>query len=285
MDLTFVAAACGARGARAAGRVQSLWSGYGEIVRVALEGAEARTAIVKHVRPPARAGDVSHARKVRSYAVEAAFYASYAERCDASCRVPRCFAHAELPDGGRLLVLEDLDAIGLAGRTHHPDAAATLVCLRWLASFHARFVGVPPERLWSTGTYWHLATRREELAALRDRALEREAERLDRALAGARWKTIVHGDAKPANFCFGAQGVAAVDFQYTGGGVGIRDVAYLLDRRDRASEQRLLDLYFERLRAELAPDVDGAALEAEWRALYPVAIADYRRFLAGWCPG
>jgi hypothetical protein len=80
-----------------------------------------------------------------------------------------------------------------------------------------------------------------------------------------------------------------VDFQYVGGGCGMKDVAYLLfGRRGWGSGDGgggpLLDRYFTELRAALHPSVDGAALEAEWRALYPVARADFHRFLAGWSP-
>ena len=50
----------------------------------------------------------------------------------------------------------------------------------------------------------------------------------------------------------------------------------------------LLNLYFEELRAALAEGgaaVDPDALEADWRALYPVAWTDFHRFLKGWSPG
>jgi len=33
------------------GKVQSLWSGYGSIVRMGLEGTEVPSVIVKHVQP------------------------------------------------------------------------------------------------------------------------------------------------------------------------------------------------------------------------------------------
>ena len=167
-----------------------------------------------------------------------------------------------------------------------------VLCLGWLAAFHARFLGVAPDGLWRTGTYWHLATRLDELAAIDDDALREAAPLLDRKLRSAVFQTLVHGDAKPANFCFApaARAVAAVDFQYVGGGCGMKDVAYLLSSPRHgapALEGRHLDAYFAHLRAALAqrssPEpLDVDALEAEWRALYPIACADYYRFLAGW---
>lgn len=65
----------------------------------------------------------------------------------------------------------------------------------------------------------------------------------------------------------------------------MRDVAYLLagDAGSHAAEQSLLDGYFVSLRAA-AIGVDMAAVEREWRALYPIACADFYRFLAGWAP-
>jgi len=99
----------------------------------------------------------------------------------------------------------------------------------------------------------------------------------------------VHGDAKVANFCFGDGGVAAVDFQYVGCGCGMKDVAYFLGSclEEDDGEQhaaRLLDRYFVHLSAAIADDPRARAVEAEWRPLYPVAWADFHRFLAGWAP-
>src|SRR3954465_9090124 len=91
-ELEWVAKATGAVSARRVERIQSLWSGYGEIVRVRLTGAERATAIVKSVKPPAhvrgKRPDASHARKCRSYDVELAWYRTLAARCDDTCRVP-----------------------------------------------------------------------------------------------------------------------------------------------------------------------------------------------------
>ncbi|APR78248.1 Hypothetical protein A7982_03595 [Minicystis rosea] len=286
LDLAWIAEVTRAHRARRDRRVQDLWSGYGEIVRVALDDAEAPSVIVKHVRPPPRPNDASHTRKCRSYAVEATFLRDYASRCDDTCRVPRLLALRGEPNTSQwLFVLEDLDAAGFPGRTHHPNTAELTACLAWLASFHARFLGVTPAGLWPNGTYWHLATRRTELAAIDDTSLREAAPELDRRLSAATFQTFVHGDAKPANFCF-SQGtsVAAVDFQYVGGGCGMKDVAYLLDGEEPRAEAQLLDTYFSCLRAELTrrPDIDAVALEHEWRTLYPIACADYLRFLAGW---
>ena len=73
-----------------------------------------------------------------------------------------------------------------------------------------------------------------------------------------------------------------MDFQYVGGGVGVKDVAYLLHGTRARDVARALDGYFAHLRARLSPNVDGEALEREWRTLYPVAGDDFRRFLEGW---
>lgn len=278
----------GAADAAVSGTIQSLWSGYGEIVRVALRGARVPSVVVKRVSPPRRGADRSHQRKLASYAVERRWYASWAHRCGEGCRIPRCFAAEEEPSGW-VFVLEDLDASGYAGRTRRPGADALAACLGWLASFHATFLGVEPEGLWPRGTYWHLATRPDELARIADPGLRAAAHRIDAALADARHRTLVHGDAKAANFCFGRDAVAAVDFQYVGGGVGVQDLAYLLGGCLTSAELLAradgpVDAYFDALRRALPRDVDASAVEAEWRALLPFAWADFHRFLAGWAP-
>ena len=299
-ELSWITQALGAARARRGDRVQSLWSGYGEIFRVHLTGAAVETAVVKWVKPPPRvkraADERGHRRKCRSYDVELAWYRTYAPRCGDACRVPALLA-SRAANGEWLLVLEDLDAAGFAERHRDLRPPALEACLAWLASLHGTFMGARPEGLWKTGTYWHLATRPDELAAIEDAALRAAAPLLDRRLEACAHKTIVHGDAKPANFCFarGARGVAAVDFQYVGGGCGMKDVAYLLSRECESvdAERRHLDTYFRLLRATLAEraanvavdaPVDPDAIEAEWRALYPIACADYHRFLAGWAP-
>lgn len=281
--LAFVAEVTGATRATHDGRIQSLWGGYGELLRVRLVGCARETAIVKWAKPPPRPSNPeSHARKCRSYDVETAFYRDYASLCG-EARVATCLGLRHR-HGSWILVLEDLDDAGYPRRQRDPRGEDLAACLAWLAAFHARFLGAKPIGLWKSGTYWHLATRREELAAARDPSLEARAIVVDDALRAARHQTLVHGDAKPANFCFGARGagVAAVDFQYVGGGPGIKDVAYLLHGASRAAQEQAKGVYFARLRAALPAEVEGEDVEHEWRTLYPTAIEDFERFLVGW---
>ncbi|WP_018938133.1 MULTISPECIES: phosphotransferase [unclassified Thioalkalivibrio] len=296
----FVQQTTGARKAVRDHVIQILWSGYGEIVRYRLEGADVPTVILKHVvfpgnldHPRGWNNDRSHQRKVGSYQVEMAWYRDGSGQCDASSRVPRCLDTATVGDE-HLIVLEDLDAAGFPLRKEHLTRTEARQCLRWLARFHARFMGREPAGLWPEGSYWHLATRPNEWAAIEDPAIRETAAALDAALTGARYRSFVHGDAKVANFCFAPQGdaVAAVDFQYVGGGCGMRDVAYLLgsgldEHEQETWEAGLLEDYFQALREALNEHGKGAeadAIEHEWRALFPIAQADFYRFLVGWMP-
>ena len=73
-----VLSATRAEGISSASPIQSLWSGYGEIVRLELRGGDFPSVILKHIKLP-EAGDhprgwntdVSHQRKIHSYQVEA----------------------------------------------------------------------------------------------------------------------------------------------------------------------------------------------------------------------
>lgn len=284
--------------------VQTLWSGYGEILRVALEGQGAPpSVVVKRVRWPTEvehprgwATSRSHERKVRSYEVEANFYRDYAGATSGDARVPTLLAEQPVDDGV-FLILEDLDAAGFSGRRTDLNRDERDACLRWLAHFHATHLGASPDGLWPTGTYWHLQTRPDELAKIEGTRLHAAAAALDARLRETPFQTLVHGDAKVANFCFAPQStpnarVAAVDFQYVGGGCGIQDVAYFIgscldeDACER-HEGELLDTYFNFLATsvrEKHPSVDVDALCAQWRDLYPVAWTDFYRFLAGWSP-
>uniref|UniRef100_A0AAV2MEQ1 CHK kinase-like domain-containing protein n=1 Tax=Knipowitschia caucasica TaxID=637954 RepID=A0AAV2MEQ1_KNICA len=309
-DLELIRSWCGARSVRRGPVIQTLWSGYGDITRVLLQGCERPSVVVKHVRPPAQtasdrshqrppqtASDRSHQRKVRSYQVEAHWYQNYTT--GPSCRTPVCLGSTSR---GRemMMVLEDLDVAGFDQRKTSVGDREMRVCLRWLAHFHALFLGRNPDGLWPVGTYWHLETRPDELEAMDHPELRAAAADIDRTLSNCRFQTIVHGDAKLANFCFSCSGeeVAAVDFQYVGGGCGMKDVAYFLGScmEERECEEKvpvLLDYYFTELRRavgreegrEEVPAVDTVALEAEWRQMFAFSWTDFHRFLLGWSPG
>lgn len=293
----------GAQAVREEGVLQRLWSGYGSIVRYNIEGSGLGSVIVKHVSPPTGAShprgwntNRSHARKLRSYEVETAWYQNYASVCDVSCRVPRCLA-VEISSAEIVIVLEDLDDAGYPLRRTSIDDSELESCLDWLANFHASFMGIQPKGLWDVGSYWHLETRPDELAILskEDPELFAAAVEIDRRLNEAHFQTLIHGDAKLANFCFSEDGssVAAVDFQYVGGGCGMKDVAYYLgsclsEDECMARETELLDLYFEALGRALRlrdKSDDFGRIHEEWRTLYSFACADFQRFLKGWSPG
>lgn len=273
--------------------IQSLWSGYGKIVRVELEDSALETVVVKYVQlsesvnhPRGWNTDIGHQRKLNSYKVETNWYKNFSKSSKA--RLPKCFA-IDKKDDEILIVLEDLDLAGFPVRKRQVDWVSIEACLVWLAKFHASYLGKIPDGLWQTGTYWHLATRPQELQVLEDKVLKEAAPLIDKKLNDCTFKTFVHGDAKLANFCFGENDtVAGLDFQYVGGGCGMKDVAYFIgsclhEKDCERLEEKILDTYFNHLQMEM--DAKNEALEKEWRALYRVAWADFHRFLKGWSPG
>ncbi|MDN3651800.1 phosphotransferase [Thalassotalea ponticola] len=292
--------------------LQSLWSGYGKIVRY-YNSQDDVSVVAKQIQlpdtlnhPRGWSSNTSHQRKVTSYQVERDFY-QYVAPLLSHCRLPRLLhSFGDMPD--LVLVLEDLDQAGFNKRYVALDdnipLSAIRLCLHWLAQLHGQGLLLTHSttqsnnqalsHLWTTGCYWHLATRQDEFNSMAEQPLKRCAKRLDLALSNARFQTVVHGDAKIANFCFAQDdsAVAAVDFQYTGLGVGVRDVMYLftscLDQTAlELHHQSLLDYYFDCLQRVIAATsigLNGAELEAEWRSLYLVCWADFHRFLIGWSP-
>ena len=281
--------------------VQNLWSGYGGIQKIALKGANFPSVIVKHIQPGRGSHprgwntDLSHQRKLKSYQIETNWYASQKNKARNNlARIPVCYGTKKEEDEV-LLVLEDLDASGFAGRRSSVNETEWQACVRWLAAFHSENLNLEPEGLWTNGTYWHLETRPDELQRLDDQALKVSAATIDRILKDCQYQTLVHGDAKLANFCFSLDGsqVAAVDFQYVGGGCGMKDLAYFVgscfrDDESEKMERAILDFYFAEIDGFLTgmgSEVRGDQLEADWRPMYRVAWADFHRFMKGWSPG
>ncbi|WP_235375426.1 ecdysteroid 22-kinase family protein [Shewanella sp. cp20] len=296
------------------GMLQTLWSGYGEIARYQLDGkGSSQTVIVKHIAPPRQSthphqwdSKLSHRRKMRSYQVELNWYRHYANRCQDRLNLPTLLAaHQDSETQEMLLVMSDLDALGFNMRHMTLTESQLYATIDWLTRFHALFVyensqgETPFAGLWPIGTYWHLETRPDELAVMAASSLKQAAAAIDARLNQARFKTLVHGDAKVANFCFhrdsdamGVDGVAALDFQYVGSGVGVKDFIYLLgsclDERQLSTHyDTACNRYFQTLSMQLsakwaANEIDE--LIEEWQALLPFAWADFERFLAGWQP-
>ncbi len=307
----FIKRALNASQVRRVEQVQSLWSGYGEIVRFSVSGSQrASSVILKSIRldqiqnhPRGWQSAFSHQRKLKSYHVESAWYQAWSQSCGNHERVAALLGHWQ-EEGLIYLLLEDLDAIGFPRRCDSLRVEEACVVLHWLANFHARFLNAEyqgdknqnwPKGLWERGTYWHLATRPDEWNAMEEGELKNAASQLDQRLNHARYQTIVHGDAKLANFCFSEclDSVAAVDFQYVGRGVGVQDLAYFLGSCFSQSELALhLDYLLENYFSELSrcilstgesPDVADAVAN-EWCELFPIAWADFHRFIMGWLP-
>jgi hypothetical protein len=277
--------------------IQSLWSGYGKISRYQLEHSAVDTVVVKFIalnkanaHPIGWDTEFAHQRKVRSYKIETHWYKAWNQLCTNNCPVPK-FIGSFSEGKDQWIILEDLNE-------HYPlrkqqlNLSEVKVCLQWLANFHGAFLGQKPSGLWEIGTYWHLKTRPDEFEKIEHQGLKAKAAVIDEVLNQCKYQTIVHGDAKLANFCFAEDGktVAAVDFQYVGGGCGMKDVAYFLGSCLSGSESELyqnelLDFYFSALAAALeSPNVDFKELETEWRKMYPIACTDFTRFLLGWMP-
>lgn len=281
-------------------QIQTLWSGYGSIVRYRVIGGKVGTVIIKHIKPPLKENhprgwntNISHQRKLKSYQVESAWYQNYGEMATAACRIPKCYGLIKNEEE-LCILLEDLDALGYPIRLTQVSEIELLNCIKWLANFHATYLHQIPTGLWGIGTYWHLETRPDELEVLEDVDLKTNAKAIDALLKNSKYQTLVHGDAKLANFCFSEKGeVAAVDFQYAGGGVGMKDLAYFVgscfyEEECESKEEEILNIYFKELEKALKRNnsqVEFKDLEKDWRALYPVAWADFHRFLKGWSPG
>ena len=275
--------------------------------------------------------NTSHLRKCRSFEVEHYFYTQLQPATTADCLTPTCFVSAsgtitgesledsedanlhadpefnetvnaaetirpidESNSHAHILVMHDLDDLGYTQRATSLSVKQAQSVLSWLAAFHARFMGITDHHVWPEGTYWHFNTRQDEWKAMEDSPLKQNASKLATLLSSARFQTLLHGDAKVANFCFTPDfsQCGGVDFQYTGLGVGMKDVAYFIGSALSESDQRayttsILDYYFGCLRSQLKGtqyESQYLEIEQEWRALYPTACADFNRFLAGWSP-
>ncbi len=145
--------------------LQTLWGGYGELVRLHLRNAPTSSVIVKQitlpkpkVHPRGWNTDRSHQRKLDSYQVELNWYQDYANSVSLYNPVPCCL-YVEQRDNELVLVLEDLATAGFPLVKTDVSLDEAKACLTWLAYFHIEHLDTQPIGLWETGTYWHLDTR------------------------------------------------------------------------------------------------------------------------------
>lgn len=277
--------------------IQHLWGGYGELVRLSFE---TKSVIVKHVKLPKPSShprgwntDLSHQRKLNSYKVEVNWYQNFSNPCDERCRVPKGLKTFQ-NENEWLIVMEDLSLVGFEETTMYANENHLKSSLYWLANFHAKYMHRRSDLLWKMGTYWYLETRPDELEVLEDKELKQKAKTIDEALNNAKYQTILHGDAKLANFCFNsdATNCAAVDFQYVGHGCAMKDVAYFMSSAVypedcEEMESFILDTYFKALKEALNfyhPNLDTSDIEEELRSMFCIAWADFQRFIKGWSP-
>lgn len=277
--------------------IQSLWSGYGELVRLYFEK---QSIIVKHIKLPEQqahprdwATKLSHKRKLHSYKVEVNWYENFSKTTDENCLTPKGLKTFKKDDEW-LIVMEDLQNQDLAYVVSKANEEHIISVLSWLASFHAKYMGKRSDLLWEEGTYWHLKTRPDELEVLEKGELKDNAHLIDKVLKETKYQTFVHGDAKLANFCFNFDGTkcGAVDFQYVGHGCGMKDVAYFMSsciypHECESQEAWILDTYFLYLEKALKYyqlTIDGKEVEKQWRELFSIAWADFHRFIKGWSP-
>ncbi len=280
--------------------IQGVWGGYGQLYRAHFVDGEVNSVVVKQISLPQPSEHPkgwntqrSHQRKLASYQVELNWYQYYAKHCPPLCPVAEVLA-VEQSDTDILLVLSDLTQQGFPVVKQSATLEEVKVCIRWLARFHAKHLGVQADELWKTGAYWHLETRPDEFAAMPDSPLKQAASQLNQRLLQCKYQTLVHGDAKLANFCFSTDGsrVAAVDFQYVGQGCGMKDLILFISscippEQCQKLEQQLIDYYFAQLSEALnsvQPQINPALIEKEWRPLYAIAWADFQRFVTGWSP-
>jgi hypothetical protein len=321
--------------------IQTLWSGYGVCFRALLSKSGDSSQlqditnhekaskgplriVAKCASPPNERhhprgwnGRKGHVRKLASFAFEVDFYRHLQPLTTDHCKVPQCIAVNQCDDN-TVLVMEDLASVGFTETTDKLSVDHAKVVLRWLGAFHARFLGQQGAikqrkiKIWDEGSYWHLGTREDEYNAMDESPLKQAAFKIAKSLSNATYQTVIHGDAKVANFCFtqSYNACAAVDFQYVGFGVGVKDVAYFIGSALSEDDQKhytenCLSVYFEALKEAFllrdAQETDSLSQSlqpsfqvcskmcieeviAEWRELYSFACADFHRFLAGWSP-
>ena len=296
-----------------------LWKGYGEIMTVQAtdcNGTESQLVIKQvHIPRHSELGE-DHLRKVHSYRVESVFYREMSERMNSrGVIVPTVrLITGELDtscstfckDGMSMsIVMDDLRTQGpcYERKGNQLNLEEGKAVLSWLAKFHAvnwQSIHTLSSAsiqggLWQEATFWQLDSRSAELNAIDVDWIELKylAKDIHDAIGGSKYRTIIHGDAKAANFLFfkeerdqGIARVAGYDFQYCGFGDAMRDVAYFLSCSIKPGvlyvhERDLLEHYHFQLVANLTEEqACGYSMDVLQNS-YELCLVDLARFMAG----
>ncbi|MEG3757740.1 kinase [Pseudoalteromonas carrageenovora] len=275
----------------------SLWSGCGSIVECMLDDESCVVKAIKIPRyihhPKIKQSEFALKRKQYSYSVEYNFYKRYSPFLPSTAKSIECISAINNVDE-YALVFKNFTQNGFAqAGSQHVQAI-----LKWLANFHAFNLNKPANGLWQQGNYWHLSTRPDEFNKLNEHDdkksdIKSAAHKIDKILQTSHYKTLIHGDAKLANFAANEQSeILGYDFQYVGAGAGIIDVMYFMtscfnDEQLHDSADEYLAYYFTHLKSALTiyqPAINADDVTAQWQKLWPLAWADFYRFLAGWSP-
>lgn len=303
----------------------SLWAGYGSIKCLTVRTAtDTIRLICKEVNPPKDTG-VAHERKVTSYLVEIELYKMGHLMKVAGIAIPDIYHLESSASGKATLLMSDL-------RVEYPiagdgglDWPKTLAAVDWLANFHAfhweRSESLVESKLWPEGCYWRLDTRQKEYEDIGSEWLRLKnaafvvADLLKNGTHPSTngfshpHKTLVHGDYKSPNLQFACTTsankaetrqqeyvCAAVDFQYCGGGYGVRDVGQLIvsscdmphpynHEKALALETAILEYYYAKLLSYLKNYGRVSDVQYSYDMLtkhYELCLVDYVRFMAGW---
>jgi hypothetical protein len=267
----------------------------GEVTRLSIRYDKAQpgapsTMIAKFpTRDPTNLGV---ARALYFYPREVAFYTKLARH--SPIRTPRLF-HAELDmaDHGFVLLLEDLTGATLGDQIEGLTPAQAEAAIQAIARLHAAWWGqvdgdgmdalfdfTNPDYCAAVqaGYQGFLAPALANFSACYGSYTKRVAEGLAPVAAAvvkqlsSRHRTFLHGDYRADNLLFGPalgeDGIAAVDWQISGRGGALYDVAYLICNSlptayRRRAEKELLKRYHDTL---LKTGVEGFSFGECWEA-------------------
>ena len=276
-----------------------LWGGMGHVFRVRWKKPDPASMIVKLVdirqADPKDRGD---RRKIDSYTVEANFYRYYSADLQKLHNVALPTFLYEEQEELRTVTLCLTELNPLRTSTNHRDV------LDWLARFHAATwhldatAGTTCPSVQPRGTYWHLDTRPDEWADMRQHGwvgrLRRAARPIDTFLHSettTELRSWVHGDAKEANVLEtpppnegSAPCIAMCDFQYVGPGCPLQDVCYFLCSSGVAENTALVDYYYGQLNNYHCSGKQSSEVidRNEFDFVLEVCYCDYMRFMCGW---